>query len=115
MPLILNCVTFHILFSSFVNSPSPNVNDIVGIEIKQNKAKLEIMKNFKSMRYAKHDSMKCYKTGVPQPIRKNAQESRAIGRVIGEPELSRIFEPCRAEPISSMQIDELRRLMKSSA
>lgn len=103
------------MFSSYVNSPSPNVNDTEGIETKQNKVKLEIMKNFKSMRYAKHDRMKGYKTGVPQPFRKNTQESRAIGRVIGKPELSRIFEPCRAEPVSSMQIDELRRLMKSSA
>lgn len=33
MPLILNSVTFHILFSSYVNPQSPNVNDTVGIAI----------------------------------------------------------------------------------
>ena len=73
------------------------------------------MKNFKRMRYAKHDRMKSYKTGAPEPIRGSTQETRAIGRVIGKLELSRIFKLCRAEPVSSMQLDELRRLMKSNA
>lgn len=81
----------------------------------KNKVKREIMKNFKSMRYAKHDRMKGYKTGAPEPIRESTQESRAIGRVIGKSELSKIFQLCRAEPVSSMQIDEPRRLMKLNA
>lgn len=60
----------------------------------KNKVKKEIMKNFKSIRYAKHDRMKGYKTGAPEPSRESTQESRAIGGVIGKLELSRMFDLC---------------------
>lgn len=72
------------------------------------------MKNFKSMRDAKHDRMKGYKTGAPEPVPESTQESRAIGRGRGKPELKRIFQRGRAEPVSSMWTDEPRRLMKAS-
>lgn len=49
------------------------------------------MKNFKSMRYAKHDRIKGYKTGVLEPIRKRPQESSGVGQMMGKPELGRIF------------------------
>lgn len=55
------------------------------------------MKNFKSMRYAKHGRIKGYKTGVLEPVRKGPQGSSAIGRMIGKPELRRIFKLYRAE------------------
>lgn len=50
------------------------------------------MKNFKSMRYAKHDGIKGYKTGMLEPIGKDTQESSAISQMTGKPELGRIFK-----------------------
>lgn len=80
---------------------------------KEDKVKQEIM-NFKSMRYAKHDRIKGYETGMLEPIGKDIQESSAISRMTGKPEVGRIFKPWRTEsPVRSMQINELRRLIKS--
>lgn len=56
------------------------------------------MKNFKSTKYAKHDRIKGYKTGVLEPVRKGTQESKAIGQIMGKAEVGRLFKLCRAEP-----------------
>lgn len=85
-------MTFHGLFSSYVNSLSPKVTGKVKMKKKEDKVKQEIMKNLKSMRYTKHDRIKGYKTGMLEPVGKDIQESSAVSRMTGKPELGRIFE-----------------------
>lgn len=85
-------MTFQGLFSSYVNSLSLNVNGNVKRGGKEDKVKQEIMKNFQSMRYAKHDGIKGYKTGMLEAIGKDIQESSAISQMTGKPELGRIFK-----------------------
>lgn len=76
------------------------------------------MKNFKSMKYAKHDGIKGYKTGMLEPIRKGIQESSAVSRMTEWQEnqsLAEYLNSAELSPIGSIQINELRKLIKSEA
>lgn len=64
LSLFLNDVAFQVLFCSCINSLSSCMNDKERMEIKEDKVKQEIMKDFKSMRHAKQDRIKGYTTGT---------------------------------------------------
>lgn len=85
------------------------------MEIKVDKVKQEIMKDFKSRRYAEHDRIEGYTTGTLEPIGKGIQGGGAISKMTGKPGFGSISECCRTEPARSMQINELKGLIKSKA